>query len=122
MRRPSARCIPHTATLIYNAWKTDDDGGLQIDSVKTRRVPGVPCFVQPGGGKRIVDTTDSNGLRQSIELNPTNIFFVTDVKLRVDDLIQWVDQSGVTHYFAVISYTKPCGTQYHFCASTQERD
>lgn len=119
MRRPSARMQPHTVTATYNSWGADMDGGRRV--VGTRTASGLACFVQPGKARTIIETADETGLRRVTEFNPTQVYFVDDPGLSVDDLLTWVDAAGRTHTYRVVGYYPPCGTAVVWHAACEER-
>lgn len=119
MRTPSGRCQPHYCTIVYNSFPTDEDGG-QYATPRINR-GGIPCFVQPGEAKTIVETNEDGGTRRVTEIVTGKVYFVTDMRLGTHDLITWVDQSSVTHTFLVVGYHPPCGTEVHFVADVEER-
>ncbi len=119
MRRPSARCQPHVVTLTYNTWDTDQDGGRRVDTSSTRS--NVPCFVQPGEGRTILETSDADGLRRVTEFTPGKVFFVDNVSLKINDFVTWIDTTGDTHNYIVLGYNPPCSTSILYVASVEER-
>lgn len=119
MRRPSARCQPHVVTITYNSWDTDQDGGRKVDTSTTKN--NVPCFVQPGESRTIMETSDAGGLRRVTELTPGKVYFVDNVKIKIDDFITWVDTSGDTHNYIVLGFNAPCSTNVCYMASVEER-
>jgi len=119
MRRPSARLQPHVVAATYHVWGTDMDGGRRVEG--SRVASGLPCFVQPGEARTIITTSDTAGTQRVTEVNPTNVYFVEDARLSIQDLLTWVDTSGVTHVYQVVGYYPPCGTSVLWRACCEER-
>jgi len=109
---------PHKVTITYNTWGTDIDGGRMVTS--SRILAQVPCFVQPGKARTIVDTSDERGFRRVTEIVPTRVFFVSNVSVNIHDLIQWVDGMNVKHNYAVIGFIEPGGLNSFWRADCQE--
>lgn len=120
MKAPSARCQPHVCTLTYHVWTTDQDGGREIVT-GSRTASNIPCFVQPGKSRTVMESSDQGGLRRVTEISPGEVFFVVDVGLKTNDLIQWVDAVGRNHTFIVLGYSIPCGTQVLYVATIEEQ-
>jgi hypothetical protein len=103
MRSPSARCWPHEVTLTLNTWGTDADGGRIV--VSTQTVRQVDCSVQPGRPVREVTTDKDDGSRRITQFIPTILIFPENPRLKVDDLVTWLDSDGgpdaETHIFQV---------------------
>ena len=119
MKTPSARCQPHVCTIIYNTWSTDQDGGRNVSG--TRTATNVPCFIQAGKSQTVMESSDEGGLRRVTEISPGNAYFVVDVGVQTNDIIQWVDAVGGTHTFIVLGYSIPCGTSVLYVATIEER-
>lgn len=121
MRRPSARMQPHVVAATYNNMDVDMDGGPRARRVNQSRAGALPCFVQPGEARTIVETSDDVGTRRITELNPTTVYFVDDAGLEVKDVLTWVDASGRAHVYNVVGYYPPCGTSVVWRAVCEER-
>jgi hypothetical protein len=109
---------PHVVAVTRNHFGADQDGGRRVASTETP--VGLPCFVQPGESRTIIDTSDQTGLNRVIEFSPTKIYFVDDAFLSSQDVITWVDASGKSHDYQVVGYYPPCGTSVMWNAVCQE--
>jgi hypothetical protein len=92
MRSPSSRCWPHEVTLTRNTWAEDADGGRFVASTVTVRQ--VDCSVQQGEPKEEITIGPEEGLRRVTQTIPTTVIFPDNPRLKVDDLITWVDTDG----------------------------
>lgn len=119
MRKPSARMAPHSVTITHNHFGADQDGGMRVDSASN--VANLPCFVQPGIARTIVDTSDETGDSRVTEFNPTKIYFLEDANLTTRDLISWVDHVGRTHNYQVVGYIAPATPFAQWRAECQEK-
>lgn len=119
MRTPSNRCVPHVCTITYNTWNTDQDGGRQVKASSTQA--NVPCFVQPGKSMTTMESSDEGGSRRVTEIVPGKVYFITDVSINTNDLIQWIDQTSIEHNYVVLGYHPPCGSGVLWRAEVEER-
>lgn len=119
MRAPTARCVPHIVNITHNAWTTDQDGGRKVASTVIQNQ--VPCFVQPGQARTVMETSDEGGLRRVTEIVPGKVYFVSDVGLKTNDLIAWLDTTNIIHNYIVLGYQQPCSSGSLWVADVEER-
>lgn len=119
MRLLSGRMCDDEVTLTFRTWGQDADASRVVAS--TRVVDQVPAVVLPGPGKTTREIAPETGLTRVTRTTPYTFEFDIDVGLAIEDLITWVDESGVTHQVLVDAYSQPAGRSGCWVASGEER-
>lgn len=88
--------------------------------VSTTEVQDVRCFIQFGRSETYVEDSESAGLRRVTKVIPTSFHFTQNVKLKVQDIVTYTDDTGVVHNFVVTGYNSASKLHSYWIAFAEE--